>query len=86
MVYNYKLDRERGAMSKLYSFYQGCKLILMYAPFQFYVKKIDDVIFFDSDILAPNQLRKSLDVIYQDINIELLGLKEISSIPGKYLK
>jgi len=86
MVYNYKLDRDDGSRGKLDLFYQGCKLILMYAPFQFYVRKLDDVIFFDCDILARNRLRKTLDIIYKEMNSEILELKEISTVPIKYLK
>ncbi len=91
--FNIKLKqfRETNNLSKLKFFNKilyFIKLILIviyYAPIQFYMVRLDKIIYLDWDLLSRNKLRQNLDIYFKNKNKDLLKLFNKADLPKKYL-
>ena len=67
-------------------FFKSLYFMLRYAPLQFYLKLMDELIYINWDIFGSKGIRQNLDDIYKEINRDLPKFVDNKEIPEKYLR
>lgn len=85
IVSDYKSRSPKGFVKKIIHYMSGVKIVLLYAPFQYFAAKLDQMLFYDNDLLHVNGLREELDKIYHNKNIELSKTDMVDMVPNIYI-
>ena len=91
-LFNKKLEKLRNnynkntsRLLKIFYYFNLIFVILKYAPFQFYLTRLDNLIYIDWDILNQKNIREELNIFFKKNNRKLFDILDKDKLPDKYV-
>ena len=76
---------QKNIFKFFYYYFELLILIMKHAPWQFFMTRLDQLLYIDWNVISKAKLKNELDLIYKNQNKKLIKIINRNKIPSKYL-